>query len=246
MFQSEAHGNVAVFRFDRADKKNALLPGMLRSLVAAIDTAASAHVIVVSGVGSTFCSGFDLSSCRDDPDAAVLSELLQALSKACRAIRQSPCPVVVSAQGGAIAGGCALAASADFVVTHADAKLGYPVVKLGISPAISGPALAATIGGGAARTRLLDSTLISGSRAFELGLAHECVGTLEACETRAIGLAQELAGKPRHALGYTKRWLNEVDGSLRVSELDAALEASLALVGQQEQREMLAQVWAKG
>jgi enoyl-CoA hydratase/carnithine racemase len=71
------------------------------------------------------------------------------------------------------------------------------------------------------------------------------VATLEACEARAIGLAQELAAKPRHALGYTKRWLNEVDGSLRVSELDAALEASLALVGQQEQREMLAQVWAK-
>ena len=246
MFSCEPVGRLAVMRFDRAEKKNALLPQMLASLVSAIDTASSAHVIVLSGVGSTFCSGFDLSSCRDDPSAAVLRELLVAVGRACEALRRAPCPVVVSAHGAAIAGGCALAASSDFVVTHADAKLGYPVVKLGISPAISGPALATAIGGGPTRARLLDSGLISGTEAARIGLAHECVATLEGCEVRAVELAQELAAKPRHALGYTKRWLNEIDGSTHADELVAAVSASLALVGSPEQRELLARVWAKG
>jgi enoyl-CoA hydratase/carnithine racemase len=245
MFHTEPSGDVAVMRFDRAEKKNALLPRMLASLVAAINTAASARAIVLSGVGEVFCSGFDLTSCREDPESAVLGELLDGLSRASRALREAPCPVIVSAHGAAIAGGCALAASADFVLTDEGAKLGYPVVRLGISPAVSGPVLAASIGFGAARARMLDSSLITGRRAVELGFAHECLPTPAACEARALELAATLAAKPRHAMAYTKRWLNTLDSTSDARLLDTALEASMAGVGGQEQREMLAAVWKK-
>ena len=51
--------------------------------------------------------------------------------------------------------------------------------------------------------------------------------------------ARKLAAKPPEAIARTKAWLNEIDGSLDDAELDRALEASLALVGTPEERELL-------
>jgi len=243
MFTTQAIGDVAVFSFDRPEKKNALTPGMIRSLISALSTAAAARAIVVTGAGDTFCAGFDLSACRDDPTSAVLAELLTLLARAAAAIRASHCPVVISAHGAALAGGCALAAAGDFVITNAQARIGYPVVRLGISPAVSAPALVTTIGAGAARARLLDSGLVTGARALELGLAYECTDTAGACQERALTLAAELAAKPPHAMGYTKHWLNQLDGSLEEAGYNAALAASLARVGTGEERELLKAIW---
>src|SRR5262252_9290302 len=128
MIQVEPRGDISIIRLNRPDKRNAMTPKMLARLCEAIDTASAAKAIVLSGVGDVFCAGFDLTLCRDDD--AVLGDLLTGLSRAVRAIRSTPCPVVTSAHGAAIAGGCALVAAADVVVTNVEAKLGYPVVRL--------------------------------------------------------------------------------------------------------------------
>lgn len=243
MIQVEPLGEVAIIRLDRAEKRNALTPKMLANLCGAIERAVSARAIVLSGVGDVFCAGFDLTLCRDDD--AVLGELLAGLSRAVRAIRGAPCPVVASAHGAAIAGGCALVASCDIVVTNKDAKLGYPVVRLGISPAVNAPVMLASIGDGATRARSLDPALIDGAEALGIGLAHHCPAAARECEPLAVKLAQDLERKPRHALAYTKRWLGELDGTLDQAALDEALEASMSLVGSSEQRERLAELWKK-
>jgi enoyl-CoA hydratase/carnithine racemase len=243
MIQVEPIGEVAVIRLDRPDKRNAQTPKMLANLAAAIDRAMSAKAIVLSGVGEVFCAGFDLTLCRDDD--AVLGDLLTGLSRAVRTIRQAPCPVVASAHGAAIAGGCALVAAADIVVTNKDAKLGYPVVRLGISPAVNAPILRATTGDGPARARFLDPAVIDGQEALRIGLAHHCVATVAECEPLAIKLAQDLERKPRHALAYTKRWLGQLDGTLDDLALNHALETSMALVGSAEERERLAELWKR-
>ncbi|MBY0458098.1 MAG: HDOD domain-containing protein, partial [Gemmataceae bacterium] len=46
--------------------------------------------------------------------------------------RECSAPIVLAAHGAAIAGGCALLGGADVVITHHEAKIGYPVVRLGI------------------------------------------------------------------------------------------------------------------
>jgi enoyl-CoA hydratase/carnithine racemase len=241
MIRAEHRGEVFIIRLDRADKRNALTPGMLTSLCAAVDQAMSAKAIVLSGAGEVFCAGFDLTLCREDD--AVLGDLLTGLSRAVHAIRAAPCPVIASAHGAAIAGGCALIAAADIVVTNAQAKLGYPVVRLGISPAVNAPILRAPVGDGPARTRMLDPGLIDGREALRIGLAHYCVDTVAECEALAMKLAQELEAKPPHALVYTKRWLGQLDGTLDQIQLDEALQRSMALVGTSEQHERLAALW---
>ena len=55
--------------------------------------------------------------------------------------------------------------------------------------------------------------------------------------------AMKLAKKPAWAFAATKSWLNEIEGSNRDEGLDRALEASLALVGTEEERARLAEVF---
>lgn len=239
-------GEISTVVLDRADKRNALTPDMLHNLRVAVEHAGHEHharAVVLRGEGQAFCAGFDLSLCQDDPLA--MSAMLTGLSNAIRAMRKCPCPVVIAAHGAAIAGGCALLGGADFVVTDAHAKLGYPVTRLGVSPAVSSPFLRQMVGDGHARARLIDSELIDGRRACAIGLAHECVERAEDVLARAMEAARAFAAKPPYALHQTKRWLNELDGSLDEVAIDGALHASLGLTGGDEERELLGKMWEK-
>lgn len=238
---------VTTIALDRADKRNALTPAMSGALEKAILNAATSaraggtNAVVLTGEGDVFCAGFDLTLCKDDD--TVLEQLLRGLAACVKALRGVPCPVVVSAHGAAIAGGCALLGGCDIVVTHAGAKLGYPVLPLGISPAVSAPTLMSLTGAGHARTLQLGGRVISGEDALRMGLAHECVGSAEACKARAAQIAMELAGKPPHALAATKAWVQELDPA-GDSVVAAALQASLSLVNSAEQRSLLPTAWA--
>ncbi|MEI7658453.1 MAG: enoyl-CoA hydratase/isomerase family protein [Phycisphaerae bacterium] len=245
MVSTRVEGSILLVRLERGDKKNALTPPMLDALAGALEQGHDARAVVMSGAGGVFCSGFDLSSCRDDPSSGVLDDLLRGLAGVCRLMRNLPCPVVVSAHGAALAGGCAMVAHADFAATDRAAKLGYPVVKLGISPAVSAPGLASTCGHGPARSRLLDSSTIDGAEALRIGLVSHLIDAPEACEATALEIAAMLAAKPPHAMAATKRLLGELDAFATPAMLDEALATSRSLAGGREQRTMLAAAWAK-
>jgi enoyl-CoA hydratase/carnithine racemase len=174
-----------------------------------------------------------------------MRSLLTGLSNVIAALRKCPCPVVIAAHGAAIAGGCALLGGADFVITNATAKMGYPVTRLGVSPAVSSPFLRQMVSDGSARARLLDSELINGTTACAIGLAHECVDDADAVVPRAMELARALAAKPPGALRETKRWLNHLDGSCDGETIHGALHASLGLVGGDEERMFLNRMWER-
>jgi len=229
--------------FDRAEKRNALTPGMLEK---AIDEARaladdnSVRAILLRGEGAAFCAGFDLTMCKQSPDA--VRDLLTSLSSLIRLLRRIEKPIVIAAHGAALGGGCALLGGADFVITDKMARLGYPVTRIGLSPAVNAPAISLRIGPRACRERLLDPEPISGEEARRLGLADLCVDLPEDVTPRAEIEAARLAQKPPHAFAATKRWLNELDGSLDDTAFDRALNASLALVGGAEERALLARL----
>ncbi len=241
MFHVEHLGPVARLAFDRPDRRNALTPASLAALAteARAATEAGARAIVLAGEGRSFCAGFDLTLCKDDPNA--MRELLIGLSRAIVTLRTLSTPVVAAVQGAAIAGGAALLGGADVVVADRDAMIGYPVVKIGVSPAVSAPFMRHSIGDGPTRARLLDTELITGQRAYELGLVHELVDSRDDVAPRALELAQELAAKPPGALAATKSWCNELGDT---SPAQRALEVSLSLTGGDEERELLEKIWA--
>jgi enoyl-CoA hydratase/carnithine racemase len=232
--------------FDRADKKNALTPRMLEAFVDAIDRHAvnpAIRAVLIEGNGAAFCAGFDLSLCADNSDA--LAVLLKDLARAVKSLRTCSVPVIAAAHGAAIAGGCALLGGADIVVSHTDAKIGYPVVRLGISPAVSAPFFARSVGFARARERMLDSALISGWEAARIGLVHECLEDAGKVRDRALAIARELASKPSVGIRATKQLMNNLEREAVDAWGERALEISLDLVGSHEERTRLEALWKK-
>ncbi len=193
-----------------ADRRNALSTVMFDALdaaVAAVDD--EARCVVLEGEGPVFCSGFDMVAAGED--AATLRTFIERLAATVSSIRALPTPVVACAQGAAIAGGCALICGADFAVGSCQGRYGYPVHRLGLSPAVTLPALLPRIGG-RARSLLLGSEVIDGSAAHAMGLLTHLVDIDDQVEDAANDLAVDLAAKPPLALRATKAWLNELDG----------------------------------
>jgi len=235
--------SIALVLLDRPEKRNALTPEMLETLCEALELAPMSHdAIVLGGEGKLFCSGFDLSLCKADPSGGVMRSLLTGLSRACTIMRRTEKPVVIAAHGAAIAGGCALLGGADVVVCDSNAKLGYPVTKIGVSPAVSAPFLANNVTLGAARELLLLPELISGEAAHAKGLVHELVQTREEVRERAVAIASDLANKPPHAYAATKCWLNELELTTHDLVIKLGLDASLSLTGGEEEQRLLAQL----
>lgn len=251
LVRTESDG-IRVITLDRADKRNAMTPEMFALLREAVGGLGDDRALVLAGEGNVFCGGFDLKMCLDTP--GTLRTLLVELSAVIGDLRALEIPVVIAAHGAAIAGGCALLGAADYVVTNDDAKLGYPVVKLGVSPAVSAPFLRRLVGDGRCRERLLDVELISGKEAARIGLASESVARAEDVLPRAIEVARTLAAKPGVGFWRTKAWLNELDDADSRSrgfadvrdEAERALQASLLIEGSEEEREMLTAMFAGG
>ncbi|MCH8270216.1 MAG: enoyl-CoA hydratase/isomerase family protein [Planctomycetes bacterium] len=240
------NGRVTALVLNRPDRRNALTPGGLSQLADAAHAAAdTSRALLLAGEGRVFCAGFDLTLCRQSPDGAVMRELLRALSHVVQTLRNLPIPVVVAAHGAAIAGGCALLGGADVVVTDMHAKLGYPVLPLGVSPAVSAPFLMPAVGSGPARGLMLNPALITGSDAYEMGLAHELVQEPGDVAARAQQIASELADKPAVGLAATKRLLNRLDRTDSDEIAREALGVSLALTGGDEERRLLPAGWAR-
>lgn len=243
MIRVETSHRVRAITLDRADKRNALTPTMLSELAEAFAAKDDAGAVLFCGEGRVFCAGFDLDLCKDDPaDQPTMRALLRQLSRTLRSMRACPLPIVLAAHGAAIAGGCALLGGADVVVSDRSAKLGYPVVRLGVSPAVSAPLLRLGVGDGATRGLLLDPGLTTGERAHTLGLVHELTDAREEVGERAHNIARAFAAKPSGGLTMTKAWLNQIDGG-RDESIAAGLAASLALVGGEEANRMLQEVW---
>lgn len=241
-------GGLAELALRDAPRRNALGTAMFDALHAALRAAHDApaermRALVLRGDGPVFCGGFDLSECVQRP--ATLRTLVEQLSAAVRALRALPMPVVAQVQGAALAGGCALLAGCDFVVVAPDAQLGYPVHRIGVSPAVSLPALLPMAGAGRAREAAMGGTLYAGIEAVRVGLATHVAPSEGDLAGTVQALGERLASKGPSALRATKAWLNELDGTMDPSRFAHAAAASAAAAEGDEFATLLAAFWAQ-
>jgi enoyl-CoA hydratase/carnithine racemase len=246
-------GRVARIEFRDPLRRNALDAGALTALVEAISQTAAdpcCDLLVLSGEGPAFCAGFDLAGCAEEPRR--VETLLSLLSDAVAALRALDIPVVARVQGAALAGGCALLTGCDFVVAARDAQIGYPVHRIGISPAVSVPSLLSLMGP-AARALMVSNELLDGSTALARGLATHCVEAAS-LDAEVDALVARLLSKGPEAMRATKRWIREIEsrmpGDLGTTpprdraSAQAARDASIALAGGEEFATMLRAFWA--
>lgn len=223
---------VATLTLDRPDARNALSIDLLASLDARLaeveSRAADLSVLVLTGAGKAFCAGMDLKAVLNDN--ALARDLLTRLALLTLRIRRLPIVTVARVNGAAIGGGCGLACVCDYALTHADAKLGFPEVDLGVCPAVVAPWLVRKIGPGPARRVLLAGGLMSGEQAREVGIVSEAVPTLADLDGAVSTLATRVASGGPMAIAATKSLLNELDGSLDEDLLRRAADLSASVL----------------
>ncbi|MCH2149302.1 MAG: enoyl-CoA hydratase/isomerase family protein [Phycisphaerales bacterium] len=231
--------DVVTLELNRPDKRNALsieLIADLNDAIGAIEHDETVRVVILGGLGKSFCSGMDLRGVLDD--AQAMSGMLLGLSEAARRLRRLPVPVIARVQGAAIGGGCGLSVVADIALTHPEARLGYPEVSLGVCPAVVAPWLIKKIGAGRARSLLLTGGTMSGQQALQLGMVDQ-LHPQEELDEAALTLARELAAGGQQAIAVTKQWLNELDGSMDDDPSVTGAQLSAQVIAGSEAQERL-------
>lgn len=245
MIDLRINNRIGTIALDDPARRNALSIAMFDALdkaLAQLTKANDISVMILRGEGKAFCAGFDLAAAAENP--RLIGDLIGRLSRTMRTIRRMPQVVIAAAHGAAIAGGCALLSACDFVIVSRATQLGYPVHRIGVSPAVTIPTLQQMIGPGAARTLLMNGELVDGEAAHRFGLATHLVERDEDVPSAAQSLAERIAGHGPHALRVTKAWLNELDGSLDDDLFDAPAEDSAMLGSGDEAAAMLRAYWS--
>lgn len=197
-------GNVTTLELQRPERRNALNSELVDGLREAVQTAGKedARAIVLTGQGTVFCAGADLSG---DAFAADYPDKLIALHKA---INEFPMPVVAAINGPAIGAGLQLAMICDLRVATADAFFQFPVAKYGLAlDNWSIRRLASLVGHGRARAMMLAAERLPADVALQTGMVNR-LGDL----ADAQAWAHEIAGLAPLALQHAKRVLND-DGA---------------------------------
>lgn len=237
--------NIAKIMLNDPERRNAMSIAMFDGLDEALSEVSKrndTNVLLLYGNGKAFCSGFDLAAAKDD--LSVLEQFIIRLSTLIRSLRRLHCPVVAAAHKAAIAGGCATVSACDIVVASQTTKFGYPVHKLGVSPAVNIATLQQAIGPGATRSLLMGGELIDGKTAHRLGLVHHLVNTDNEVLAKAKEICETLARQSPQALRVTKKWLNELDGSDDDDLFDGPRDGSAEIAQSDEASELLDKYWA--
>ena len=236
-------GRVATLILRRPDARNALSTDLLVSIDAAIaeaeSLAPSLSALILTGEGRAFCAGMDLKAVLGND--ALAHELLTRLARLTLRIRKLPFVTIAKVNGAAIGGGCGLACVCDLALTHADSKMGFPEVDLGVCPAVVAPWLVRKIGPGPARRVLLLGGLMSGSDAAKVGIANAATPTLAELDTLVAETAIRVASGGPVAIAATKSLLNELDGSLDEAMLLRAADLSARVLATDDAQSRLRQ-----
>jgi enoyl-CoA hydratase len=177
-----------------------LLGALQRELTAA---AAGARAIVLTGTGTAFCSGVDLSRVVDG-GAGYVKRFIPLLCDALRQLFALPMPVVAAANGHAIAGGAILVYACD-VRLMAGGRIGVPELLVGVPfPA----AILEIVRFAVPRVQqfALTGRTVPADEALAAGMIDEVVAP-DALLARAEELASQLAAVPAQSFRLAKAQL---------------------------------------
>lgn len=220
----ERDAEIALVRLNRPAAMNAVNEDIRRELPAALaklEADASVRAIVIAGAGDrAFSSGQDLEEAAAYTVADVDGWFtrVHAMFAAVRAMNK---PTVAAYNGVAAGAGYQIGLYCDLRVGYPELKVGQPEVKAGLGSILGTSQMMWHLPIGINAQMSLTGELISGQRAYEVGLVNYLVPRAEVL-SKAIEVARTLGGHPPTAFRLTKDRLRE----LTQAEFDDILVAA--------------------
>ena len=220
----EVEAGLARITLTRAEKLNALDRGMIDALAAAADSIEAdpaVRVAILTGEGKGFCAGGDIAAWGGLEPLDMWRHWVRAGHRAFDRLARLRVPLIAVLNGHALGGGLELAATADFRIAEAQAKLGLPETGIGMVPGWSGTQrLVRRFGPAVVKRLTLTGAILEAEEARRLGLVDEVVSKGEGMP-RATALAETIAARGPVAVAIAKELINAAEGE----ESAAAVEA---------------------
>ena len=162
--------------------------------------------VVVTGAGSAFCSGGDVSWIGSEPEATVdaLRSRMLPFYRSWLTVRDLEVPTIAAINGAAIGAGLVLALACDLRYAAADARLAVPFTSLGMHPGMATTwLLPEVVGLPVARDLLLTGRSVTGEEAATLRLVNAAVPREELLD-KALEVADGIARNAPIATRLTK------------------------------------------
>ena len=166
----------------------------------------SAPIVMVGADERALCAGGDLREVRSSLLLPGGGEAMHTLMVASlQRLLRRPGPVVALLRGAALGGGAELLTWPDHIVAESSGRIGFPQLRLGLSPGWGGGArLVSRVGDRAAKRLLLSGAAICAAEALELGLIDRLVPIGQGVEA-AVAAGAQLAALPAGALQAARR-----------------------------------------
>ncbi len=202
-------GGVVLVTLDLPDRRNAMSEPMTASwatLMSDLRADPQVRCVVVTGAGSAFCSGGDVSWIGSEPDATVdaLRSRMLPFYRSWLTVRDLEVPTIAAINGAAIGAGLVLALACDLRYAAADARLAVPFTSLGMHPGMATTwLLPEVVGLPVARDLLLTGRSVTGEEAATLRLVNASVPREELLD-KALEVADGIARNAPIATRLTK------------------------------------------
>jgi enoyl-CoA hydratase len=225
-------GRIATITLNRPSRMNAIsleMPGEIAAAVEEANRDDGVHVIVLTGAGEGFCSGYDLVEFAEQGGEQPGSQLgsggadtrpwdpmadffgMYEFTQQFMSLWRSYKPTIARVHGPAVAGGSDIALCCDLVVMAEEAVIGYPPARVWGCPTTA--MWVYRLGAERAKRMLLTGDLVDGREAARLGLVLEAVSRAKLDE-RVASIAARIAAVPKNQLMMQKMMVNQAYDSM--------------------------------
>ena len=244
---------VAVVRFERADKRNALDGRQFLAIAAVgeqLKARSDVRVVVLTGAGASFCAGLDFSGfatmleagadttgADGSPGRLTESGLTHLGQQICWVWQELAVPVIAAMHGHALGGGLQIALGADIRIAHPGTQLSVREIHWGIIPDMTGTLmLDRLVRPDIARELTFTGRILDAAEGFQLGLVTRLS---EDPITEAMSVAGEIASRNPEAVRAAKRLLTTTAHAGFAEQFAAERREISALIGRPNQVEAI-------
>lgn len=246
----EVSDRLAVITLNRPEKRNALsdtLSPALRQLLPKVDEDPNIRCIMLTGAGTAFCAGGDVSQMGDGALAKAphsFEESVENLRQRQRTLTQKlyelKTPTVAALPGAAAGAGMSLALACDLRVAGESAFITAAFGRIGLSGDHGGSwLLTRLVGPAIAKELYFTSRRVAAEEAKHLGLFN-AVYQDDSFREQAIAFAKSIAAGPPIAMKYMKEHINQAQ-FLRAGEaFDLEAEHLMRTAATEDHKEAVA------
>ena len=199
---------VLLVTLDLPQRRNAMTAELTEAWIETMTLVAGdpgVRAIVVTGSGSAFCAGGDLSWIGESPDLSVdeIRGRMLPFYRAWLAIRDLDVPSIAAVNGPAIGAGLCLALACDLRYAATDTKLSAPFTALGMHAGMAATwLLPEAVGLPVARELLLTGRSVDADEALRIGLVNGVVSPDQLVD-HAVDVAARIAANAPIAVRLT-------------------------------------------